>query len=144
MRFPLKVSKFQNEFMKSISHRFSQNMNKKLSGFLPYRLTAHCAEILTTFRSYFGRNDDFILKFTDLYKWHKNTYVADSLFFLNHQYYKNIFWITFIPRSSTTSGYLSIASPSQKLWSSLFISYVIFCKCTHFLWDLIFAKCTFI
>ena len=37
----LKVSKLQNEFMKS---SFSQNMNEKLSGCLPYRLQE---EILT-------------------------------------------------------------------------------------------------
>ena len=39
------------------SHRFSQNLNKKLSRFLP---SLHRAEILTIFCSYFGRNDDFI------------------------------------------------------------------------------------
>ena len=45
------------------SHRFSQNTNKKLSGFLP---SLHRAEILTIFRSYFGRNDDFINSFWSL------------------------------------------------------------------------------
>ena len=42
------------------SHRFSQNMNKKLTGFLPCVVRA---EILTMFCSYFGRNDDFINPF---------------------------------------------------------------------------------
>ena len=42
------------------SHRFSQNMNKKLSELLP---SLHRAEILTIFRLYFGRNDDFINSF---------------------------------------------------------------------------------
>ena len=45
------------------SHRFSQNMNKKLSRFLP---SLHWAETLTIFRSYFGRNDDFINSFWNL------------------------------------------------------------------------------
>ena len=39
------------------SHGFSQNVNKKLSEFLPGVVRA---EILTFFCSYFGRNDDFI------------------------------------------------------------------------------------
>ena len=39
------------------SHRFSQNTNKKLSRFLP---SLNRAEILTIFRSYYGRNDDFL------------------------------------------------------------------------------------
>ena len=38
-------------------HRFSQNTNEKLSGFLTCEVRA---EILTFFFSYFGRNDDFI------------------------------------------------------------------------------------
>ena len=42
--------------MNSWSHHFSQNTNKKLSGFLP---SLHRAEILTIFCSYFERNDDF-------------------------------------------------------------------------------------
>ena len=42
------------------SHRFSQNTNKKLSGFLPCVVRA---EILTVFCSYFVRNDDFINSF---------------------------------------------------------------------------------
>ena len=43
---------------------FSQNTNKKLSGFLPYCSEAHSrAEILIIFRSYFGRNNDFINSF---------------------------------------------------------------------------------
>ena len=42
------------------SQRFSQNTNKKLSRFLP---SLHRAEILTIFRLYFGRNDDFINSF---------------------------------------------------------------------------------
>ena len=42
------------------SHCFSQNMNEKLSGFLPCIVRA---EILAIFCSYFGRNDDFINSF---------------------------------------------------------------------------------
>ena len=42
------------------SHRFSQNTNKVLSRFLP---SLHRTEILTIFRSYFGRNNDFINSF---------------------------------------------------------------------------------
>ena len=42
------------------SHRFSQNTNEKLSGFLPCVVRA---EILTIFCSYFGRNDDLINSF---------------------------------------------------------------------------------
>ena len=42
------------------SHRFSQNTNKKLSGFLSFVVRA---EILTIFCSYFGRKDDFINTF---------------------------------------------------------------------------------
>ena len=45
------------------SHRLSQNTNEKLSRFLP---SLHRAEILTIFRSYFGRNDDFINSFWNL------------------------------------------------------------------------------
>ena len=49
------------------SHRFSQNMNQNMNqGFLPCSIAQYWAEILTIFASYFGRNDDFILKFTDL------------------------------------------------------------------------------
>ena len=43
-------------------YRFSQNMNKKLSRFLP---SLYKAEILTIFCSYFVRNEDFINKFWD-------------------------------------------------------------------------------
>ena len=39
------------------SHCLSQNTNKKLSRFLP---SLNRAEILTIFRSYYGRNDDFL------------------------------------------------------------------------------------
>ena len=39
------------------SHHFSQDMNEKVSGFLPCVVRA---EILTILCSYFGRNDDFI------------------------------------------------------------------------------------
>ena len=42
------------------SHHFSQNTNKKLSGFL---LCVVKADILTIFCSYFVRNDDFINSF---------------------------------------------------------------------------------
>ena len=52
-RIHVKVSQFQNEFMK---HRLSQNTDKKLP-------SLHRAKILTIFRSYFGRNDDFINSF---------------------------------------------------------------------------------
>ena len=45
------------------SHRFSQNVNKKLSGFLH---SHYRAEILTIFGSHFGRNDDFINSFWNL------------------------------------------------------------------------------
>ena len=45
------------------SQHFSQNTNVKLSGFLPLQ---HRAEIMTIFRLYFGRNDDFINSF---WKW---------------------------------------------------------------------------
>ena len=47
-KLSLKVSKFQNEFMKA--------------SFLPkyeQKIVVRRAEILTIFRSYFGRNDDF-------------------------------------------------------------------------------------
>ena len=53
----LKVSKFQNEFMKSL---FLPKYEQKLSRFLPCVVKA---EILTIFGSYFGRNDDFINSF---------------------------------------------------------------------------------
>ena len=46
--------------MNLLSHRFSQNANKKLSRF---RSCVVRAEFLTIFRSYFGRNDDFINSF---------------------------------------------------------------------------------
>ena len=42
------------------SHRFSQNTNKKMSRFLP---SLHRAEILTNFRLYFRRNNDFMNSF---------------------------------------------------------------------------------
>ena len=42
------------------SYLFSKNTNEKLSRFLT---SLHRAEILTIFRSYFGRNDDFINSF---------------------------------------------------------------------------------
>ena len=45
------------------NHCFSQNTNKKLSGFLPCVMRA---EILTIYCSYFGRNDDFIYLFWNL------------------------------------------------------------------------------
>ena len=47
-------AKGQNEFMKS---SFLPKYAEKLSIFLP---SLHRAEILTNFRSYLGRNDDFI------------------------------------------------------------------------------------
>ena len=48
------------------SHRFSQNMNQKLYGFLPCSVAQYRAEILTIFGTYFGRNDDFIDSFLNL------------------------------------------------------------------------------
>ena len=48
------------------SHCFSQNMNRKLQGFLPCTVPHYSAEILTLFGSYFGRNDDFIDSFWNL------------------------------------------------------------------------------
>ena len=56
----LKVSKFQNKFMKS---SFLPKYEQKLSGFLPCVVRA---EILTIFHSYFGRNDDFRNSFRNL------------------------------------------------------------------------------
>ena len=53
-------SRSDNFRIKSWSHCFSQNTNKKLSWFLP---SLHKAEILTIFCSYFGKNDDFINPF---------------------------------------------------------------------------------
>ena len=57
----LKVSKFQNEFTKSsFLPKYEQ---KNCQDFFP----VYCrAEILTIFRSYFGRNDDFINSFWNL------------------------------------------------------------------------------
>ena len=46
--------------MNLLSHRCSQNTNRKLSRFLP---SLHRAEILVIFCSYFGRSDDFINSF---------------------------------------------------------------------------------
>ena len=59
----LKVSKFQNEFMKS---SFLQKYERKI-----VKISALCSEgkNLDYFYSYFGRNDDFInsiLKLSDL------------------------------------------------------------------------------
>ena len=49
--------------MKLWSHHFSQTMKKKLSRFLPCSVRA---EILTIFRLYFWRNDDFWNSFWNL------------------------------------------------------------------------------
>ena len=48
---------FKGQIISEWSHRFSQNTNEKLSGFLP------CVVRAEIFRSYFGRNDDFINSF---------------------------------------------------------------------------------
>ena len=68
----LKVSKFQNEFMKS--------------SFLPkYERKIVKAEILTIFHSYFGRNDDFINSFWNLLtfiNWTKSLLVISLIFCL--------------------------------------------------------------
>ena len=53
------------------SHCFSQNTDKKLSGFLP---CVEGAEILTIFCSYFWRNDDFLNSF-----WNSLTFNKDML-----------------------------------------------------------------
>ena len=58
------------------SHHFSQNTNKKLSGFLPCVVRA---EILTIFCSYFGRNDDFINSF-----WNWLTFSKEDCILLTH------------------------------------------------------------
>jgi hypothetical protein len=51
--FVLKVSKFQNKFMKS----------SLLQKYEPKLVIIYRAEIPTIFGSYFGRNDDFINSF---------------------------------------------------------------------------------
>ena len=48
------------------SHRFSQNINQILQGFLPCTVPHYRAEILTILGSYFGRNNDFINSFWNL------------------------------------------------------------------------------
>ena len=53
----VKVSKFQNEFVKS---SVLPKMNEVSKGFLPFTVPHYRVEILTIFGSYFGRNDDFI------------------------------------------------------------------------------------
>ena len=108
------------------SHRFSQNMNKKLSRFLP---SLHRAEILTIFCSYFGRNDDSInsfwncLTFTCLGQWginggFRNTFILIYQRFKNDKYIrhdiktwseemnleKKVLWIHNIGRLSRTLG----------------------------------------
>ena len=52
------------------NHRFTQNPNKKLSGFLPCVVRA---EIFTIFCSDFGRNDDYINSF-----WNWLTFTSPS------------------------------------------------------------------
>ena len=56
----LKVSKFQNEFIKS---SFLPKYEPKIVRFLPCSVAQYRAEILTIFGSYFGRNDDFLNSF---------------------------------------------------------------------------------
>ena len=57
----IKVSKFENEFMKS---SFLPKYEQKIVKISALCSEAHYrAEILTIFRSYFGRNDDFINSF---------------------------------------------------------------------------------
>ena len=53
----LKVSKFQNEFMRS---SFLPKYEQKI---VKISASLHRAEILTIFRSYFGRNNDLINSF---------------------------------------------------------------------------------
>ena len=56
------------------SHRFSQNLNKKSSWF-----DVVCrAEILIIFRSYFGRNNDFINSFWNLLTFLSRAFDLDS------------------------------------------------------------------
>ena len=60
----LKVSKFQNEFMKSsFLPKYEPNI-WRISAL--YCVPHYRAEILTIFGSYFGRNDDFINSFWNL------------------------------------------------------------------------------
>ena len=61
------------------SHRSYQNTDKKLSRFLPSLLRA---EILTIFRSYFGRNNDLINSF-----WNCLTFSKSSKFKGETQHY---------------------------------------------------------
>ena len=58
----IKVSKFQNEFMKS---SFLPKYEPKIVGIsaLSCSVAQYRAEILKIFSSYFGRNDDFINSF---------------------------------------------------------------------------------
>jgi hypothetical protein len=56
----IKVSKFQNEFMKSsFLPKYEPNIVKISALYLPH----YRVQILTIFVSYFGRNDDFINSF---------------------------------------------------------------------------------
>ena len=57
----LKVGKFQNEFMKSSFLPIYEPKIVRISALLS--VAQFRAEILTIFRSYFGRNDDFINSF---------------------------------------------------------------------------------
>ena len=60
----LNVSKFQNEFMNSsFLPKYERNI-VRISAL--YTVPHYRAEILTIFRSYFGRNDDFIISFWNL------------------------------------------------------------------------------
>ena len=60
----LKVSKFQIEFMKSSFLPKYEQKIVRISALLS--VVQYRAEILTIFRSYFGRNDDFINSFWNL------------------------------------------------------------------------------
>ena len=57
----LKVTKFQNEFMKSSFLPKCEQNNVRI--YALYCATLYRVEVLTIFCSYFGKNDDFINSF---------------------------------------------------------------------------------
>ena len=68
--YNIKVSTFQNEFMKlSFLPKYEPNIVRIAALYVPH----HRAEILTIFGSYFGRNDDFINSFWNLLTFNKCT-----------------------------------------------------------------------
>ena len=72
----LKVSQFQNEFMKS---SFLPKYERKITRISALCSEAHYrAEILTIFCSYFGRNNDFINSFCNLLTF-KHKHISRSL-----------------------------------------------------------------